>query len=138
MVSHLGTGEFGTVSKGQWTSEGRVMQVAVKTLTDSANTVKFLQEAAIMAQFKHPNVIALHGVVSQGTPVCLLCSNFDLWTLPLVTENDGIGTHAQRGLASLSQRPQFKVGYIDSKSVRHLSFPLFLTKTEQMDLQNCF
>jgi tRNA A-37 threonylcarbamoyl transferase component Bud32 len=68
MVSHLGTGEFGTVSKGQWTSEGRVMQVAVKTLTDSANTVKFLQEAAIMAQFKHPNVIALHGVVSQGTP----------------------------------------------------------------------
>ena len=72
MVSHLGTGEFGMVSKGQWTSVGRVVEVAVKTLTDSGNTVKFLQEAAIMAQFKHPNVIALHGVVSQGTPVCLI------------------------------------------------------------------
>ena len=140
MVSHLGTGEFGTVSKGQWTSEGRVMEVAVKTLTDSANTVKFLQEAAIMAQFRHPNVTALRGVVSQGTPVCLLYSNFDFWTLPLVIENDGIGTHAQRGLASLSQCPQLRVGYIDFNSVSHLSFPhfFFLTKTEQMDLQSCF
>ena len=45
------------------------MEVAVKTLTDSANTVKFLQEAAIMAQFKHPNVLTLYGVVSTGDPV---------------------------------------------------------------------
>ena len=45
------------------------MEVAVKTLTDSANTVKFLQEAAIMAQFRHPNILTLHGVVSAGDPV---------------------------------------------------------------------
>ena len=68
-VSRLGAGQFGTVEKGLWTSESGVMEVAVKTLTDSANTVKFLQEAAIMAQFRHPNVIALRGVVSHGTPV---------------------------------------------------------------------
>ena len=68
-VAHLGSGEFGTVDRGQWTSERGVMEVAVKTLTDSANTVKFLQEAAIMAQFKHPNIIALRGVVSNGVPV---------------------------------------------------------------------
>ena len=70
-VAHLGSGEFGTVDKGLWTSENGVMEVAVKTLTDSANTVKFLQEAAIMAQFKHPNVIALRGVVSHGFPVSI-------------------------------------------------------------------
>ena len=68
-VAHLGSGEFGSVDRGQWTSERGVMEVAVKTLTDSANTVKFLQEAAIMAQFRHPNVITLHGVVSNGVPV---------------------------------------------------------------------
>ena len=71
-VSHLGSGEFGVVNKGLWTSERGALEVAVKTLTDSANTVKFLQETAIMAQFKHPNIIALYGVVSQGMPVSVL------------------------------------------------------------------
>lgn len=68
-VSSLGSGEFGTVDKGIWTIQDRVLEVAIKTLTSSANTVKFLQEVAIMAQFKHPNIVALHGVVSRGQPV---------------------------------------------------------------------
>ena len=80
MVSHLGTGEFGSVSKCLLTSESGVVEVAVKTLTDSANTVKFLQEAAIMAQFRHPNIVSLHGVVSHGTPVsrepCIIRTSF--------------------------------------------------------------
>ena len=70
-VAHLGSGEFGTVDKGLWTSGSGALDVAVKTLTDAANIVKFLQEAAIMAQFKHPNVIALRGVVSNGMPVSI-------------------------------------------------------------------
>ena len=57
------------MDRGQWTSERGVVEVAVKTLTDSANTVTFLQEAAIMAQFRHPNILSLHGVVSTGNPV---------------------------------------------------------------------
>lgn len=68
-VTHLGSGEFGTVDKGLWTSERGVVEVAVKTLADSSNTVRFLQEAAIMAQFRHPNIVALRGVVSHGIPV---------------------------------------------------------------------
>ena len=31
--------------------------------------VKFLQEAAIMGQFFHPNVVKLHGVVTKEDPV---------------------------------------------------------------------
>ena len=31
--------------------------------------VKFLQEAAIMGQFRHPNVVQLYGVVMEGNPV---------------------------------------------------------------------
>ena len=34
--------------------------------------VRFLQEAAIMGQFSHPNVVKLYGVVTVGEPVSLL------------------------------------------------------------------
>ena len=50
------------------------MEVAVKTLAETAtemNRVKFLQEAAIMGQFYHPNIVRLHGVVTMGDPVML-------------------------------------------------------------------
>ena len=50
------------------------MEVAVKVLKSGAmemNRVKFLQEAAIMGQFYHPNIVQLHGVVTVGDPVML-------------------------------------------------------------------
>ena len=31
--------------------------------------VKFLQEATIMGQFKHPNVVKIHGIVVEDDPV---------------------------------------------------------------------
>ena len=48
------------------------VEVAVKTLkpgSDESTKVKFLQEAAIMGQFQHRNVVNLHGVVTVGEPV---------------------------------------------------------------------
>ena len=68
IMGQLGSGQFGNVEKGMWQST----EVALKTLkTDSTHEdkVKFLQEAAIMAQFKHPNIVTLHGVVSDKEPV---------------------------------------------------------------------
>lgn len=73
MTNALGEGQFGTVHQGYWRSEtGYILEVAVKTLKDGSeekDKVKFLQEATIMAQFKHPNVVSLYGVVSSGGPV---------------------------------------------------------------------
>ena len=46
--------------------------MAVKTLHSSASQedrLKFLQEAAIMGQFKHPNVVMLKGVATVEEPV---------------------------------------------------------------------
>ena len=57
-----------------WKDGAKSILVAVKLLKEGASEtdrVKFLQEAAIMAQFKHPNVVALYGVVSQGKSVCI-------------------------------------------------------------------
>ena len=48
------------------------MDIAVKKLNKKASerdTVRFLQEAAIMGQFKHPNIVRLHGVVTVGSLV---------------------------------------------------------------------
>ena len=47
------------------------LEVALKTLKTDSNEedkVKFLQEAAIMAQFRHPNIVTLHGVVRDKEP----------------------------------------------------------------------
>jgi len=48
------------------------VEVAVKSLEGSLTEeerVKFLQEAAIMGQFKHPNVIRIFGVIITSDPV---------------------------------------------------------------------
>ena len=71
--TYLGSGQFGRVEQGSWLRPGNIqIPVAIKTLNQGSSKqdkVKFLQEAAIMAQFRHPNVITLHGVVSHGEPV---------------------------------------------------------------------
>ena len=73
LTNQLGSGQFGVVYKGVWKSPSRgEVEVAVKTLKEGSgeeDRVKFLQEAAIMGQFKHPNVVTLYGVVSEGEPV---------------------------------------------------------------------
>ena len=54
---------------------GEEREVAVKSLADGSTEekrIQFLQEAATMGQFKHPNVITLHGV-----------SDFDLYKTSL-------------------------------------------------------
>ena len=70
----IGSGQFGKVHQGEWTAPGLEDKedVAVKTLKEGADEqdkVRFLQEAAIMGQFSHPNVVKLYGVVTVGDPV---------------------------------------------------------------------
>ena len=70
----IGSGQFGKVHQGGWMAPGAEdkVEVAVKTLKEGAgegDKVKFLQEAAIMGQFSHPNVVKLYGVVTEGEPV---------------------------------------------------------------------
>ena len=55
-------------------SADKELEVAVKTLNINASDkdrLRFLQEAAIMCQFDHPNVIRLYGVVTE-TPIMIV------------------------------------------------------------------
>ena len=75
LTTHLGSGQFGTVDKAVWSTKSGTQEVAVKSLARGSletEKVKFLQEAAIMDQFRHPNVVHLHGVVTSGEPVSKL------------------------------------------------------------------
>ena len=77
LAVQLGSGEFGVVRRGVWSVGGEEREVAVKSLADGSTEekrIQFLQEAAIMGQFKHPNVITLHGVLLESKPVkSILC-----------------------------------------------------------------
>ena len=68
LLNEVGSGAFGVVRRGIWSVEGEEREVAVKSLADGSTEekrIRFLQEAAIMGQFKHPNVVTLHGVVME-------------------------------------------------------------------------
>ena len=91
-MDHIGTGNFGRVYSGVLESG---VKVAVKTLKEGSvekDMVRFLQEAAIMGQFKHHNVVEVYGVVTIGEPVsqmfeeCLIAS----YTSPPFSVRTGI------------------------------------------------
>ena len=68
----LGSGEFGVVFKGTWETPYGPQEVAIKMLkkgsTDKQKAT-FLQEAAVMAQFRHPHIVRLLGAVTVDEPV---------------------------------------------------------------------
>ncbi|KAM3656029.1 ephrin type-B receptor 4 [Ammospiza maritima maritima] len=72
----IGAGEFGEVWRGRLSLPGQPeAEVAVKTLKGGAGERQrreFLREAARMAQFLHPNVLRLRGVVSAGSPAMIV------------------------------------------------------------------
>jgi len=56
-------------------STDKEIEVALKTLNNSVDErerVRFLQEAAIMCQFDHENVIKLYGVVTEDPVMIVL------------------------------------------------------------------
>ena len=80
----LGSGAFGEVYKGVWRhavigcEESVEEEVAVKTMKGECSEedrIKFLQEAAIMGQFDHPNIVKVMGIMVTETKVIVRNSN---------------------------------------------------------------
>ncbi|XP_072018048.1 tyrosine-protein kinase Yes-like isoform X2 [Amphiura filiformis] len=66
----LGNGQFGEVWEGTWNSK---VKVAVKTLKEGAmDPTAFLQEANIMKKMRHPKLVALLAVCSEGEPIYIV------------------------------------------------------------------
>ena len=65
------TGNFGVVSKAVYTTKYGDFPVAIKTLREEANNdlkIAFIREAAILAQFNHPNILKFVGIVTTVEP----------------------------------------------------------------------
>ncbi len=76
LLEVLGSGQFGTVTKGVWLREERgreiSCEVAMKTMTEETSEedkVKFLQKVAIMGQFKQANILRIQGIIMDGDMV---------------------------------------------------------------------
>ena len=73
----LGSGAFGTVYRGVWSHPSTdSVEVAMKTIENKSSEedrVKFLQEAAIMGQFNHPNIVKILGTIIDENEVLSVC-----------------------------------------------------------------
>ena len=67
MRHKLGAGQYGEVYEAVWKKYNKA--VAVKTLREDTMALKeFLEEAAIMKEMRHPNLISLLGVCTREPP----------------------------------------------------------------------
>ena len=75
LCEQLGSGAFATVYRGVWhhfnieTDQSIDDVVAVKSVdceVSEEDRVRFLQEATIMAQFKHCNIVAIRGIITKN------------------------------------------------------------------------
>ncbi|XDV35768.1 hypothetical protein PO909_005651 [Leuciscus waleckii] len=76
-MEELGESSFGKIYKGHLYLPGmeHAQLVAIKTLKDISSAQHwedFQQEASVLAELHHPNVVCLLGVVTQEQPVCML------------------------------------------------------------------
>ena len=70
----LGSGAFGEVCRGTWSTPYGPLEVAIKMLKEGSSEkdqAKFLQEGAIMGQFKHPHILRMLGAVTVDQPVSM-------------------------------------------------------------------
>ena len=70
LIRKLGAGQFGEVYQGLWNNS---TPVAVKTLkAGTMQPAAFLAEAQIMKKLRHPKLIQLYAVCTQGEPVYII------------------------------------------------------------------
>ena len=74
LQTRIGSELYCEVYKGKMQSEGGPISVSVKVVSSQEKgqgRLQALQEASILAQFDHPNIVKLFGVINKGNPVSL-------------------------------------------------------------------
>ncbi|KAK7132907.1 hypothetical protein R3I93_019229 [Phoxinus phoxinus] len=78
-MKELGCGQFGVVRLGKWRAQHKV---AIKTVREGAMSEDdFLEEAKIMMNLSHSNLVQLYGVCTQQKPIYLVTEFMELGCL---------------------------------------------------------
>ena len=130
----IGSGQFGNVYKGLWYTSGNEpnpflasepISVALKTLHNCSTLdlkTTFIQEAAIMGQFSHPNVLRLLGIVSRTEPYMIVTELMHTELLKfLISIRDSTLQHSVMCSLFLNLSRQIAAGmtYLSSKHFIH-------------------
>ena len=111
-VRKLGTGQFAEVWMGIW---NETTEVAVKTLKPgTVGASEFLEEAALIKKFRHPNLIQLYAVCTQEEPIYIITELMKHGSLLEYLRGDGhslklpqlidIGAQVASGMAYLEEK----------------------------------
>lgn len=117
----VGQGEFADVYKGTLKAQGGKDVVAVKVLRPGSSEKDqrdLLSEASILAQFDHPNVIRLIGVVTQTTPMMIITEFLESGSLDtFLKERSGLLTSLQ--LVGMGRGVACGMVYLSEMNVIH-------------------
>ena len=118
----IGGGEFGEVCKGELSQYGKPAKtVAIKTLKPGAaerDRISFLMETSIMAQFDHPNIVALQGVITRCEPVMIITEFLENGSLDVFLR-DNMGELTVVQLTTMLSNIASGMTYLASLNVVH-------------------
>ena len=111
-VKKLSAGQFGEVWQGIWNGTTEVAVKTVKPGTMGAH--KFLQEAALMKQLRHPKLIQLYAVCTKEEPIYIITELMKHGSLLEYLRGDGrslklpqlidMGAQVSSGMAFLEEK----------------------------------
>lgn len=118
LQSRLGSGQFGEVWSGLYRRKNRV---AVKTLKPGSMTATdFLREADIMKGIRHPKLVALLGVCSQGDPLYIISEYMRNGCLLDFLRSDETGRPMQLlDLVDMAAQCAEGMEYLEAKNLIH-------------------
>ncbi|KAL7637615.1 UNVERIFIED_CONTAM: hypothetical protein RMT77_012344 [Armadillidium vulgare] len=117
MVKKLGQGSFGEVWYGLWNNEN---EVAIKTLKEgSMSRTDFLEEAAIMKQLRHRNILVLYAVCTKQEPILIVTEYMRHGALLELLRNDEGRTLKLNDLIYIASQVAAGMAYLESKQLLH-------------------
>ncbi|XP_050731675.1 tyrosine-protein kinase SRK2-like isoform X1 [Eriocheir sinensis] len=117
MIKKLGQGSFGEVWYGMWNNSN---EVAIKTLKQGAMSPEaFLEEARIMKQLRHRNILVLYAVCTKEEPILIVTEYMCNGALLDLLRNEGERTLKLNDLIYVATQVAAGMAYLESLLLLH-------------------